>query len=62
MMDLLASCKQRLAERRAEKLAKTQSDKIDRQLREERLAYREQPQQGRAERDVAMTFDVRVEN
>ena len=44
-MNVLASCKQRLAERRAEKLAKAQSDEIDRQLLEERLANREQPRQ-----------------
>jgi len=41
--NILASCKQRLVERRAEKLAKAQSDEIDRQLQEERLANREQP-------------------
>jgi hypothetical protein len=45
MMNILASCKQRLAERRAERLAKARSDEIDRQLQEECLANREQPKQ-----------------
>ena len=44
-MNILASCKQRLAERRAERLAKARSDEIDRQLQEECLANREQPKQ-----------------